>query len=34
MITSRTEIFVVAPRWLFIQIETDDGIVGWREGSL
>jgi galactonate dehydratase len=28
------ETFRVAPRWLFVRIETDDGIVGWGEGSL
>jgi galactonate dehydratase len=28
------ETFAVAPRWLFVRIETDDGIVGWGEGSL
>lgn len=25
------ETFLVAPRWLFLRIETDDGIVGWGE---
>lgn len=28
------ETFAVAPRWLFVRIETDDGLVGWGEGSL
>jgi len=31
---SRIETFAVAPRWLFVRIETDAGIVGWGEGSL
>ncbi len=25
------ETFLVAPRWLFLRIETDEGIVGWGE---
>jgi galactonate dehydratase len=25
------ETFLVAPRWLFLRIETDDGVVGWGE---
>ena len=28
------ETFTVAPRWLFVRIETTDGIVGWGEASL
>lgn len=28
---SRIETFVVPPRWLFLRIETDDGVVGWGE---
>lgn len=28
---SRIETFLVAPRWLFCRIETDDGVVGWGE---
>lgn len=28
---SRIETFEVAPRWLFLRIETDDGLVGWGE---
>jgi galactonate dehydratase len=28
---SRYELFQVPPRWLFLKIETDDGIVGWGE---
>jgi galactonate dehydratase len=31
---SRIETFLVAPRWLFVRIETQSGIVGWGEGSL
>lgn len=26
--------YVVPPRWLFVKIETDEGIVGWGEGVL
>lgn len=25
------ELFQVPPRWLFLKIETDEGIVGWGE---
>jgi galactonate dehydratase len=28
---ARIETFLVAPRWLFLRVETDDGIVGWGE---
>ena len=28
---SRIETFQVLPRWLFVRIETDDGLVGWGE---
>ncbi|GAA2177041.1 galactonate dehydratase [Arthrobacter parietis] len=28
---SRIETFLVPPRWLFVRVETDDGIVGWGE---
>lgn len=28
------ETFAVAPRWLFVRIETGDGVVGWGEASL
>jgi galactonate dehydratase len=28
------ETFLVAPRWLFLRVETDDGIVGWGEPVL
>ena len=34
MLINSVETFAVAPRWLFVRIETDDGIVGWGEGSL
>lgn len=28
---ARIETFLVRPRWLFLRIETDDGVVGWGE---
>ncbi|UVI27998.1 galactonate dehydratase [Paenibacillus spongiae] len=28
---TRMETFVVPPRWLFLKVETDEGIVGWGE---
>lgn len=31
---NRLETFLVAPRWLFVRLETDDGVVGWGEASL
>ncbi|WP_300265649.1 galactonate dehydratase [Microbacterium sp.] len=31
---ARIESFPVAPRWLFVRIETTDGLVGWGEASL
>jgi galactonate dehydratase len=31
---TRVETFLVAPRWLFVRIETDAGVVGWGEASL
>src|SRR5665811_2596313 len=31
---SRVETFLVAPRWLFVRIETGAGVVGWGEASL
>jgi galactonate dehydratase len=31
---ARIETFQIAPRWLFVRIETDDGVVGWGEASL
>ncbi|MGD7733116.1 galactonate dehydratase [Propionibacteriaceae bacterium G57] len=30
---SRVETFLVSPRWLFVRIETTDGIVGWGEAT-
>ncbi|MFJ8582168.1 galactonate dehydratase [Micromonospora sp. NPDC093277] len=29
----RVETFLVAPRWLFVRVETTDGIVGWGEAT-
>ena len=34
MLIDRVETFLVAPRWLFVRIETDTGVVGWGEASL
>ncbi|MCS3845017.1 galactonate dehydratase [Microbacterium sp. AK031] len=34
IIIDRVEAFPVAPRWLFVRIETNDGLVGWGEASL
>lgn len=31
---TRIETFQVPPRWLFVRIETDAGVVGWGEASL
>jgi galactonate dehydratase len=31
---SRIETFTVAPRWLFVRVESNDGAVGWGEASL
>lgn len=31
---TRVEAFPVAPRWLFVRIETRDGLIGWGEASL
>lgn len=31
---SRVETFPVAPRWLFLKIHTDNGLVGWGEPTL
>lgn len=31
---AKIEHFLVAPRWLFIRVETDEGAVGWGEASL
>ena len=33
-VITRVESFPVAPRWLFVRIETGDGLVGWGEASL
>ncbi|KII87783.1 hypothetical protein PLICRDRAFT_54827 [Plicaturopsis crispa FD-325 SS-3] len=33
-IITKLEIFRVPPRWLFVRVETDDGVVGWGEGTL
>jgi galactonate dehydratase len=30
----RIETFYVAPRWLFVRVESDDGATGWGEASL
>ncbi|MFI7229637.1 galactonate dehydratase [Nonomuraea angiospora] len=30
---ARVETFLVAPRWLFVRVETDTGIVGWGEAT-
>lgn len=30
---ARVETFLVAPRWLFVRVETTDGIVGWGEAT-
>jgi galactonate dehydratase len=30
----RIETFYVAPRWLFVRVESDDGAIGWGEASL
>jgi galactonate dehydratase len=34
LIIDRIETFLVPPRWLFVRVETQDGAVGWGEGSL
>ncbi|RNE63767.1 galactonate dehydratase [Cryobacterium tepidiphilum] len=31
---TRVETFLVPPRWLFVRIETESGVVGWGEASL
>ena len=28
---TRVETFLVAPRWLFVRLETSGGLVGWGE---
>lgn len=30
----KVENFYVRPRWLFVRIETEGGVVGWGEGTL
>lgn len=32
-VIDRIETFLVAPRWLFVRIETRDGVVGWGEAT-
>lgn len=31
---TRIETFLVPPRWMFVRVETGDGVVGWGEASL
>ncbi len=31
---ARIETFYVPPRWLFVRVEADEGVVGWGEASL
>jgi galactonate dehydratase len=31
---AKIEVFRVPPRWLMVRVETEDGIVGWGEGTL
>jgi len=31
---AKIETFRVPPRWLFVRVETDDGLIGWGEASL
>lgn len=31
---ARVEYFLVPPRWLFVRVETNSGVVGWGEASL
>lgn len=33
-IITKFEIFRLPPRWVFVRLETSDGIVGWGEGTL
>lgn len=33
-VISRVETFLIPPRWLFVRIETEDGLVGWGEPVL
>lgn len=34
MVIKIYELFAVPPRWLFLRVETDDGLVGWGEPAL
>lgn len=34
MLIESVETFLVPPRWLFVRIQTDTGLVGWGEASL
>lgn len=34
MVVTAVETFQVAPRWVFVKIDTDDGVTGWGEASL
>jgi galactonate dehydratase len=34
VLTILPQIFRVPPRWLFVRVETSDGIVGWGEATL
>ncbi len=31
---AKLETFYVPPRWLFVRLESDEGVVGWGEASL
>ncbi len=31
---AKIDAFLVPPRWVFVRVETDDGLVGWGEASL
>jgi len=33
-VITRIETFLVPPRWMFVRVETDDGVVGWGEPVL
>ncbi|KAH8103016.1 enolase C-terminal domain-like protein [Cristinia sonorae] len=33
-IITKLEVFRLPPRWLFVRVETEDGLVGWGEGTL
>ena len=34
MVVTDYELFTVPPRWVFLRVETDDGIVGWGEPAV